>query len=162
MNVIDRLILAVTPSRQDHTFSILKAHLLVEEMLTTFLEQQLPHASYLDGARLTFAQKLAIARSVSRVPQAPSWDIADKLNTLRNELAHKGTTERAEKLIKEFHADAVRHCPLPMAVRSEEREQAKAEGKHLYTMVDMALVAVCAQLEGTMKLTAGTEQPESR
>lgn len=44
---------------------LLKGHLVIEEKLTESIEKSVFHPDHLDGARLTFAQKLAICRSLS-------------------------------------------------------------------------------------------------
>lgn len=68
---------------------VLKGHLLIEEMLDAIIRQFVFHPDYLDGARLSFSQKLHIARSMSLDEHKNGmWDIAIRLNSLRNELAH--------------------------------------------------------------------------
>jgi hypothetical protein len=44
---------------------ILKGHLVIEERLTSVIEKFVFHPEHLEQARLTFAHKLAIARSLS-------------------------------------------------------------------------------------------------
>lgn len=69
---------------------VLKAHLLAEEALNTYLEFKLPRGELLSEGRLSFSVKNRIAKAASD----PSgldwvWDAFDKLNTLRNSFAHQ-------------------------------------------------------------------------
>jgi hypothetical protein len=68
---------------------VLKGHLLIEEQLDDIIRRFLFHPVYLDSARLSFSQKLHIARSMSLDEHSNSmWEIALKLNSLRNDFAH--------------------------------------------------------------------------
>lgn len=75
----------------DVTLSILKAHLLFEEMLRQYLVKSLPNPTALEGSRLSFIQLVAIARSLSREvePESWMWVAIQRLNKLRNILAHE-------------------------------------------------------------------------
>jgi hypothetical protein len=61
----DRFLSTITLQQGDPTFSILKAHLLFEEILRAHLELCLPNPRALAGARLSFAQVLALVRALS-------------------------------------------------------------------------------------------------
>lgn len=68
---------------------VLKGHLLIEEALDTIISKFVHHAAFIEEARLRFAQKIAVARSMSLDEHENGmWDIAIKLNSLRNDLAH--------------------------------------------------------------------------
>ncbi|WP_171232297.1 hypothetical protein [Ruegeria sp. HKCCA4812] len=68
---------------------VLKGHLLIEEMLDSIIRTFVFHPDYLDDARLSFTQKLHIARSISLDEHDNAmWEIAIRINRLRNELAH--------------------------------------------------------------------------
>jgi len=68
---------------------VLKGHLLIEEALDAIISKFVHHATFVEEASLRFAQKVAIARSMSLDEhESGMWDIAIKLNTLRNEWAH--------------------------------------------------------------------------
>ncbi len=68
---------------------VLKGHLLIEELLDEIIRKFIFHAVYLDSARLSFFQKLQVARSMSLDEHSNGmWEIAVRLNSLRNELAH--------------------------------------------------------------------------
>ena len=77
---------------------VLKGHLVIEEKLTTAIERFVFHPDHLEHARLTFAQKLAISRSLSLDENKNSiWDLVAKLNTLRNTLSHSSKETDAPK-----------------------------------------------------------------
>ena len=68
---------------------VLKGHLLIEEMLDSIISTFVFHGEFIEKANLSFWQKVAIARSMSLDEhQNEMWDIALKLNALRNDLAH--------------------------------------------------------------------------
>jgi hypothetical protein len=73
----------------DAALIILKGHLVIEERITAVMEKFVFHPEYLDRARLTFAQKVNIARSMSLDESGNSvWEMIEKLNALRNKLSH--------------------------------------------------------------------------
>lgn len=78
---------------------VLKGHLLIEEQLDSIIRRFVFHPDHLDAANLRFAQKLQIARSISLNEQDnPMWEVAIRLNSLRNELAHSlGSEKRRQK-----------------------------------------------------------------
>ena len=56
---------------------------------------------FIDRARLQFSQKIAIARSMSLDESRNSiWDLIEKLNTLRNKLAHSLDGEPRAKALQ--------------------------------------------------------------
>lgn len=87
----------------------LKGHLVVEEKLTGIIEKFVFHPEHLDKARLTFAQKVAIARSMSlREDKNHVWDLVGRLNTLRNTLSHSlegGSRGGATAALRELYAE---------------------------------------------------------
>ncbi len=103
---------------------VLKGHLLIEEKLTAAIEEFVFNPSCLDDARLTFAQKLAIYRSLSPgASDSSCWDVIAKLNKLRNALSHSLDGERrvraTESLIatyKQVDGD------MPCADRANDEE----------------------------------------
>jgi hypothetical protein len=69
---------------------VLKGHLMIEEWLTRNIAQHMFHPEHmLDGARLSFAQKLALCRTFAlRKDKLGMWELIAAVNSLRNELAH--------------------------------------------------------------------------
>ena len=78
----------------------LKGHLVIEEKITSTIEKFVFHPEYLDDARLTWAQKIAVARCLSLDENRNSmWDLLAKLNRLRNALSHSlEGTRRADAM----------------------------------------------------------------
>lgn len=144
-NHIENYIRWITPGEGDPTFSILKAHLLLEELLRAHLTKTLPHPGALSGARLTFTQLLAVARASS--PGVPEdcwiWKAIADLNKIRNMLSH----ETNPKDIKEKMAAYVRYVqdslgvPLPPQITGPGQAEAPTQG-HRYQAIDMATVAL--------------------
>lgn len=66
---------------------ILKGHLVIEETLSEIISTFVFHDEYLEGARLSFAQKLAIARTMSLDEHGNEmWQLIAALNSLRMNL----------------------------------------------------------------------------
>jgi hypothetical protein len=77
---------------------VLKGHLVLEEQLERILSKFLFHPEYLEKANLRFAQKVALARSISLDEQANSiWELLLAVNALRNELAHALHPEKRQR-----------------------------------------------------------------
>ena len=145
----------ITPKPNDPTYSILKAHLLFEEMLRAYLRKKLPNPDALDGARLSFSQKLALSRSLTPVTQVQAWvwTGVEKLNTLRNHLAHGAGNKDIEKEVDKYvkfiiHAGS---SPLP---EPKENNDGLISNKELkspkYLAVDMVTVRMYYHLSGAL------------
>jgi hypothetical protein len=58
----------------DEALIVLKGHLVIEERITATIERFVFHPEHLEKARLTFAHKIAIARSMSLdESDSPMW-----------------------------------------------------------------------------------------
>jgi len=79
---------------------LLKGHLLLEGALARIFEQHVFHSEHLSQIRLSFHQKMVLARTLClRKDRLGEWDLLAAINTLRNELAHKlNSPERDRKL----------------------------------------------------------------
>lgn len=79
---------------------LLKGHLLLEESLSRIIEQYVFHREHISEARLTFSQKVSLARALClRKNNIGEWDLISSINSLRNELAHRlNSPERDKKL----------------------------------------------------------------
>ncbi len=74
------------------TVLVLNGHLILDRLLTEGIENFVLHPSKLDGARLSFSQKLQLARSMSTSSQdSTMWKLIEKVNRVRNVLAHGDT-----------------------------------------------------------------------
>jgi hypothetical protein len=68
---------------------VLKGHLVIEETLGEIISTFVFHGEYLEEARLTFAQKVAVARTMSLDEhENEMWQLIVAINSLRNDLAH--------------------------------------------------------------------------
>ncbi|WP_376694484.1 hypothetical protein [Wenzhouxiangella sp. EGI_FJ10409] len=92
------------PRGDDLTLIVLKGHLLVEEQINGLIGDNVIDEKPLERARLTFAQRIALVRALvppSRVSSL-KLDATEKLNSLRNELAHNLSSEKIEKKVIRF------------------------------------------------------------
>ena len=78
------------PRNKDTTLLILKLHLLVEEQVRAFVNERMQTREALSRTRLDCHQVICLAEALSAEPIIPNiWEAARKLNTLRNDIAHK-------------------------------------------------------------------------
>jgi hypothetical protein len=88
---------------------VLKGHLVIEEKITSVIEKFVFHPECLEDARLTFAQKLSVSRSISLdESENPMWDLIAKLNRLRNALSHSLEGEPRVKAMDALRAAYIR------------------------------------------------------
>ncbi|SRR6266571_705493 len=90
------------PQSDDLTLIVLKGHLLVEERLLDLVGLRLrANDNALKDARLRFAQLIPLARVASGRDQYPGlWRALERLNSLRNDLAHHLEPRQVEGLAK--------------------------------------------------------------
>lgn len=97
----DRLV----PHDADELSIILKGHLLIEEQLRSITRSILASPEHFDKARLTFSNALHLARAVAgHFNQGVCWIAAEKLNTIRNHIAHQAEPVAAPVLLEKFFA----------------------------------------------------------
>ena len=140
-NTVDNYLKAITPGKGDSTYSLLKAHLLFEELLRAYLARALPHPQALNGARLTFVQLLAVARSCStRVPPDNwIWRAMGDLNRLRNMLSHEAQPKAMAEKIEAYVNLIVKNTKGPMP----DPSVSYGAGERLtYGQVDMATIGL--------------------
>lgn len=78
------------PVVKDPTVVILRGHLLIEELLEELLTTSLTDATAIRDARLTFFQKLCLARGlIGIVNMEDVWKPLELLNGLRNTISHR-------------------------------------------------------------------------
>jgi hypothetical protein len=107
------------PRSGDLTLIILKGHLLVEEQLNAFIAAHMQRPEELDSARLSFSQRVALAKALAP-SRSKHFDAVNKLNRLRNDLAHRLESQDRDRLIEEFALPA-RDEPRPIANRLKDR-----------------------------------------
>ena len=145
-NTVEGYIKWITPVPGDPTYSLLKAHLLFEELLRAYIRRMLPHASALEGARLSFSQILAIAKASSThaTPDHWIWRAINDLNKLRNMLSHE-TSPKDLALKFEHYKSLVTEgakVPLPVPGSPELRMQAEQAAAHRFTAIDMVTLGL--------------------
>jgi len=68
---------------------LLKGHLLIEEGMNKVINQYVFHREHLSEARLSFNQKVLVARALClRKNNFGEWELIGAINSLRNVLAH--------------------------------------------------------------------------
>lgn len=145
-NNVDGYLRWITPGQGDPTYSLLKAHLLFEELLRAYLARTLPHASALEGARLTFVQLLAVARASSThvQPNLWIWKAFGDLNKLRNMLSHEARPSAMAERMDAYTKFVVESMKVPLPDFPFVSKEAKAilPGSHLFSAVDMVTLGL--------------------
>jgi hypothetical protein len=72
----------------DTTLLILRTHLLIEERLRDIIGRVCRAPEEVRGARLTFYQILCICRALVGRHAEPPWGFVERLNEVRNRMAH--------------------------------------------------------------------------
>lgn len=92
------------PSGDDVTLITLKGHLLVEEQLDELIAAHCKNPDALEGD-IGFAVKLKFARALTGAEELSIvWSACQRLNSLRNALAHKLEHPQAQKRLASFLA----------------------------------------------------------
>lgn len=145
-NNIEGYLRWITPTPADPTYSLLKAHLLFEDLLRAYLTRILPHANSLDGGRLTFVQLLAVARASSThiAPDHWVWKAIGDLNKLRNMLSHEARPKAMGEKMDEYAKFIVQNTkvPLPEPTFIAGAGASVPSGVHLYSKADMVTLTL--------------------
>jgi len=101
---LDKLTKYFRPIDNDPIYLVLKAHLVAEETLYGFLEKKMASPKHLVNARLSFSQSLALARAIHVLSNADwwGWIALEKLNSLRNLLAHNLEPQNTQQRVIDF------------------------------------------------------------
>jgi hypothetical protein len=91
------------PKSDDVSLVILKLHLLVEEQVRAYVDERLRNPEALKAAKLDCHQAICLAESLAGESIQPGfWEVARKLNELRNKIAHNlepsGVLERMRNI----------------------------------------------------------------
>jgi hypothetical protein len=114
----------------DAILIVLKGHLLIEIHLGLLAEEVFPHLEYLDKARLTFFQLAHVVRaSVPERSDDLCWELILKLNSLRNDLAHRLRSPARQSKVAELLDLTSRVQPYAQGIldRSDETSLSDAE-----------------------------------
>ena len=97
------------PASEDSVLVTLKGHLLVEELLEELIWLKCRAPEYLKRARLSFAQKAAMAHALTGTNHETGlvlpdsfWPMIEALNELRNDLAHRLEGEKRDERMKKL------------------------------------------------------------
>ena len=117
----EKRFLRLMPKTQDLSLIVLKGHLLIEEILQEIINQHLKEPDALSDARLTFFHRLRLVQALTG-KTARVWKSVEKLNQIRNQLAHKlepsDLESRIDEFIKDWAEDTFTTC-------SDSKERAK-------------------------------------
>ena len=100
---LQRFIAHLPLQSTDRVLVVLKGHLLIEELLREYVNHHVRNPESLQDARLTFHQALCLARAFApEESKEKLWNSVDKLNSLRNKIAHSLEPKDLEAKLKEF------------------------------------------------------------
>jgi hypothetical protein len=112
---------------------VVKGHLVLEEQLERILGTFVLHREHLEAARLSFAQKVSLARSVSLDEHKNSiWELILAVNALRNELAHALNSEKRNTKFDRLKS-------LYMAANDVSADESAALEQHVLASFAIAL-----------------------
>ncbi|MCG8599275.1 MAG: hypothetical protein MI807_03945 [Verrucomicrobiales bacterium] len=101
------------PKSGDAELLLLKSHLLIEGILTTWISNHCEDSKALDNARLSFYQRVHLAKALRPGDGDWLWDSLLKLNSARNCLAHRLSKDQLEKKIDSFVTEFKSCHPIP-------------------------------------------------
>lgn len=110
------------PKSGDIELTLLKCHLLIEEVLTQIISKALNNSEHVKAARLSFAQKIVITRASTELSHAPwIWQALKLLNQARNELSHNLTSHEIDEKLEKFITHVkVHNSEMPDRALSEK------------------------------------------
>ena len=104
MKHIER-VLQHLPRSGDITLIALKGHLLIEEMLDEIIWAHCKSPDALQDVEIRFPAKIKLVLALTGTHElAQVWSLCEKLNSLRNSLAHKIEHPAAQKKLNAFFA----------------------------------------------------------
>jgi hypothetical protein len=136
------------PKTDDVELIVLKGHLLVERVLNDLADAVLPNPKFLPD-KLSFYQLAHIVRAA--VPQRsddPCWELIIKLNTLRNDLAHKLESPKRAGTLNELFKIHDRVQPAPEMIVDKSAEQMLGESDPLRLVIEDSMKFLLAHLTG--------------
>lgn len=164
---MDEYLDRITPVMGDPTYSLLKAHLLFEELLHAYLLRALPNGTALAGARLTFVQLLAVARASSRVPPPEhwAWKAVSDLNKLRNLLAHNARPKAFGERMNAYVRFVIENLkvPFPKAAATATSTSSDSNSpRHGYAPVDVATFGLYCCFAALLDVDVAAFSPSKR
>lgn len=118
---------------------VLKGHLVMEELMEEAISTFVWHSEFVASARLTFAKKLQLCRSMShRQQRNGAWEVIGAVNSLRNNLSHTLDQDKRQanlERVRQAYLREYSNCPRPFDDSDE-----------LDPDVEIAMVAIHASL----------------
>ena len=160
-----RFLKNITAEPGDPTFSILKAHLLIEDLIRTFLENKAKNPASIKKAKLSFAQALQVARAFCEDVSQDHWiwKAMTDLNRLRNDLAHNLDPDELENKIEAYISYVVSSVGIPLpepltpVEYAEKLTTAQLSGRPTlatYYKIDMANIGLYSCVLGALGFEA--------
>jgi hypothetical protein len=95
------------PTLDDHLIILLKGHLLIEEKLWQIITTCVSDVRPLESCKLSFIQKLHIAKSLSgNFLKDEIYNTIKRLNSIRNILSHQAEPDNIDDLLRAFINDS--------------------------------------------------------
>ena len=113
----------------DPTLTVLRSHLLLEELLWRGIAAAVPYPEHLDSLRLNFARLISLFKALygdGGNDKQRTWTFLSRLNTLRNNLAHNIDVPQLEATMDELTAS--------MAVSVSTRREPTHRRAYLFTL----------------------------
>lgn len=139
----------LVPVDADELTIVLKGHLLIEEQLRAITRSLVANLEHFDNARLTFSNALHLARAVAgHFNQGACWVAAERLNSIRNRMAHQAEPLLSSDLFEKFFAVCEAE-PRWSAVHEYPRNRIKLRSYISYIWITFdalrAVIQVCVQ-----------------
>jgi len=91
------------PKSSNLELHVLKAHLVIEEMIFGMVSKYCRNPAQLDSARLSFSQLCSIARALVVIPEDPDrWKAILLVNKLRNKFAHNLQPDAVDNIVDQI------------------------------------------------------------
>ena len=126
---------------KDVALVVLKGHLLLEESVNRLLASLLRRPEAIEGANLRFHQKLGLIKALFPV-DPDMMEAAEKLNTIRNRLAHHLDYPQIEAQVRDF----LSLCEAPKD--PDEPDDPETEAEPIIRRVRRALAFLCGGFAG--------------
>ncbi|MEG3789155.1 hypothetical protein V1318_03380 [Lysobacter sp. CCNWLW3] len=143
--------------RGDDTLDlVLRGHLHVEQLLLAMIEEWAITPRHIIEAKLGFSQKLSLVRALNlHHPNEPIWHALSALNTLRNDFAHRLSSDHRDRKIQTFIDSTLADFPQSEADPDEHHDvRGKLLGCFAYLMASLeAMKKEYASRAAIVKLT---------
>ena len=132
------------PYEEDNLTTILKGHLLIEEIISELVQRVGTNEKAIKDARLSFHQYACVAKAIYYEENNEwVWGAILKLNKIRNKLAHNLEPDGIEDLVEEF----IDFC------KENGSGFVKSASEFEFTKLSMAITDVHHKLWGILKIT---------